>query len=112
MSAASGSLRGRVIASAAAVIFAAAAMLLYFVPPGEGTFYPRCTFHTMTGLHCPGCGATRCLAALVHGEFRQAMAYNVYLVLLLPFLAYAGVRAWIEGVTGCTLSRFHVPAWS
>jgi hypothetical protein len=33
--------------------------------------------HHLTGLHCPGCGTLRCLHALLHGDLRQAAAFNI-----------------------------------
>ena len=54
------------------LVLAAAATLLYFIPPVAGGIYPPCFFHWLTGLYCPGCGSTRCLHALLHGNFRQA----------------------------------------
>ena len=52
--------------------------------PGEFPFYPPCMLHVTTGLHCPGCGATRCVSAVLDGEFEQAVAYNPLALLLLP----------------------------
>lgn len=46
-----------------------------------------CIIHEITGLYCPGCGITRCLFALVQGEFHKAFMYNQLIVLLLPILA-------------------------
>jgi len=42
--------------------------------------------HAFTGLYCPGCGATRAMHALVHGDFAQAMAMNPAFTLALPLL--------------------------
>lgn len=65
------------------------------VPPA---WAPPCPFHVLTGLHCPGCGSTRTLHALAHGEFGRALQLNPLLVLALPFLvAWAGA-AWWRGV--------------
>ncbi len=52
------------IVLAAGVILPAGAVTLYLFPPATSTFYPRCYFYALTGLYCPGCGATRCLHAL------------------------------------------------
>ena len=83
---------------AVAVGVPAAAAFLYFVPPGQEAPYPPCWFHALTGLHCPGCGSTRCLHALLHGDLGQAAAYNGLLLLALPFLLFwavhAALRAW------------------
>src|SRR5438270_4211793 len=77
---------------AVVVVLAGAASLLYCVPPVLGGIYPACLFHALTGLHCPGCGSTRCLHALLHGDLRQAAAWNVLLLLALPYFVCAGAR--------------------
>ena len=71
--------------------------VLYYFPPGESSFYPRCLFHMFTGLHCPGCGLTRCFHALAHGDLLQALAYNaLFFFMLIPlgWLGWQQVRAW------------------
>lgn len=45
-----------------------------------------CLFHLVTGLQCPGCGATRMCLALLRLDFAAAWAANPGLLLLLPFL--------------------------
>src|SRR5438309_1565626 len=84
----------------AAVVVPVGASLLYHYPPTEYGFYPRCFFYWATGLHCPGCGMTRCAAALVHGDLEQALAYNPLFVVLLPFLMCGGSRSAYEMWTG------------
>ena len=99
-----------VLVLAAAVLLPAGAAVLSSFPPAEYTFYPRCVFHAVTGLHCPGCGATRCLHALLHGDLAQALAYNALFVLMLPLLL-AGLAAMAySGWTGRPLFRRTVPA--
>ncbi len=102
--------RRRYLAFAAAAVGIAAAVLLYAVPPGQGTFYPPCLFHFVTGFYCAGCGATRCAHALLHGDVAQAFAYNPYIVLLLPYLLLAGMLAWLEAVTGRAARLPRLPA--
>ena len=53
----------------AAVAAGAAWMAVFFVDPAMQSFLPPCLFHAFTGLYCPGCGATRALHRLVHGDF-------------------------------------------
>jgi hypothetical protein len=43
--------------------------------------------HGLTGLLCPGCGATRAIHALVDGNLLQALRSNVMIILLLPYTA-------------------------
>ena len=71
----------------AAAALAPPAALLYFVPPASSAYYPRCLFHSATGLLCPGCGATRALAALLHGHLFDALRLNALVVLLVPLAA-------------------------
>jgi len=63
------------VALGAAGVTASLALLFFFDPVGAW-FYPRCLFHTVTGLYCPGCGSLRALHALVHGHPVQAFTFN------------------------------------
>ena len=58
---------------------------LYNVDPTQCAFFPKCPTYYLFKLYCPGCGAARALHALLHGQWRQALAYNVFLTLLLPW---------------------------
>ena len=60
--------------------------LLFFFNPASTKIYPSCAFHEVTGLYCPGCGSTRALYYLLHGELREALRYNALFVLVLPLL--------------------------
>jgi hypothetical protein len=61
-------------------------VLYYRYNPEVYDFFPECPFHKYIGLDCPGCGAQRAVYALLHGNFLQAVDYNVLLVLSVPFL--------------------------
>jgi hypothetical protein len=74
----------------AAVSIGACAVLFFFNPVTHN-FYPVCLFHKLTGLNCPGCGATRSLYALLHGNFALAFRDNALLVLTLAALAARGL---------------------
>ena len=62
-----------------------------------------CIFHVVTGLQCPGCGVTRMLSALLHGDWRGAWESNA------PVLA---------GLVGLSLVRWirtgsaRLPRWA
>ncbi|MBF0567620.1 MAG: DUF2752 domain-containing protein [Nitrospirae bacterium] len=69
----------------AALIVAAATLYMY--DPSLNGFYPKCLFYQLTGLYCPGCGSTRALHQLLHGNYTAAFRLNPLTVLALPFLA-------------------------
>jgi len=73
-----------------ATAIGAGAVVFFFNPSAHG-FYPICLFHKLTGLNCPGCGGTRSLYALLHGNFSLALKDNALFVLLLPAVVLRGV---------------------
>ena len=48
-----------------------------------GDFMYPCVFHEMTGLYCPGCGATRSLRFLVRGNIWKSFIYNPIILYML-----------------------------
>ena len=64
--------------------------LLWWFDPAEVNL-PLCTFHALTGLDCPGCGATRATHELLHGRLLAAWHYNALWVLSLPLAAYLAI---------------------
>jgi hypothetical protein len=84
----------------AALVVPPGLLLLYQVAPTAGTWYPPCLIHWATGLHCPGCGTTRALHALLHGDWRQALAYNALTTFVLPLGLWYGLRQVIATLAG------------
>ncbi len=87
-------------------------VVLYRFEPGEGTFYPPCPFYYLTGLYCAGCGTTRCLHALLHGDLAQAFASNVFAVLGVPYLVYWFVRECLTAFLDVPPPRRRLPDWA
>ena len=84
----------------ALVAAAGGAFVLTVVPPGNDTFYPRCQLHSLTGLHCPGCGTTRALHSILNGRIEQALAYNALAFIVLPVVGWSlaqSVWSWNAG---------------
>ncbi len=70
----------------------AAAVVLYGFEPGVAWIFPPCPLHSLTGLHCPGCGSLRALHQLLHGHVGRAFGLNPILVISLPVLAFLRLR--------------------
>ena len=58
--------------------------VIYLFDPTHHHFYPICQFHRLTGWYCPGCGMTRALYALLHGQWLTACHDNILLVVAPP----------------------------
>lgn len=114
------------------LLLAGAAAFVAVVPPTAGSFYPKCEFHQLTGLHCPGCGLTRSAHHLLTGRPLQAVGDNLFGPLALVWLGWeAGrrgrarlrgrpdpgwwVRAdwvpWLLGALALFTVLRNVPAW-
>lgn len=67
------------IAGLTAAAFAAAVgfwLLWNFDPNASDSRFPECMFRALTGYYCIGCGMTRMLHALAHGDVLRAFAMN------------------------------------
>jgi hypothetical protein len=82
------------------VTLAVGSIYLFIFEPGKTGFFPACPFRALTGFTCPGCGSTRGLHRLLHGDVVAAFELNPLLVVSLPFLLYALLRYTNAAVRG------------
>lgn len=82
--------RGKNVVLVALVAACMALLFLYRHDPSASHLYPHCLFHALTGWQCPGCGATRALYHLLHGEIAKALRFNAFFVVFSPVLTIAG----------------------
>lgn len=52
----------------------------------EYSFSIPCLFYKFTGFYCPACGITRCIFAILNGDFIKAFKYNQLIFILIPIL--------------------------
>ena len=57
-----------------------------------GAWMPKCPVYVATGWHCPGCGSTRAVHALLHADFARALACNAVFVCAMPLVVIAWIR--------------------
>jgi Protein of unknown function (DUF2752) len=69
----------------------AAAVGLSWLPQQVGAGLPLCLFRELLGLPCPGCGMTRALHALAHGEVAAALRYHP----LAPLVVAQSLALWM-----------------
>jgi hypothetical protein len=89
----------------------AAAAVLFFFDPSKNHFYPVCQFHLLTGLYCPGCGATRASYQLLHGNFLAALHDNALFIAVLLALAARGIWYLNQRRSGRSV-RFFIPPYA
>jgi hypothetical protein len=83
---------------------------LFAVDPAGSFFFPRCPFHALTGLHCPGCGTLRALHQLLHGNPGTAFWLNPLMVASLPLIAYSFLSGLVRVVSGWKVPVSFLPA--
>lgn len=96
------SARKRALLGPLGVLAGVSAAFLYVgaVDPNAPGHYPTCPFLTVTGLYCPGCGGLRMAHAVAHGQFGEAMGFNLLAFALLPVAGFLWVRWTVSTARG------------
>ena len=68
-----------------------AAGIIYYLLSCMGISLP-CVFYEVTGLYCPGCGATRMCASFIRLDFYNAFRSNQVSFFVFPVLAVIFIR--------------------
>ncbi|MBQ8047600.1 MAG: DUF2752 domain-containing protein [Prevotella sp.] len=82
----------------------AVAFMLYRYDPAGREWAPKCVFRMLTGYNCPGCGFQRCMHSLLHGRVVEAVGYNLFLVVAVPYLLLLMAEEWL--LSGETRERW------
>lgn len=73
-----------------------ALILVYKIfDPGQTGFFPACPFHSLTGLHCPGCGSQRAVHHLLNFDIVTALYHNALLIIAIPYVLLGFLFEWI-----------------
>jgi hypothetical protein len=75
---------------------AVATVYLFIFEPGRTGLFLNCPFRLLTGFNCPGCGTTRGIHRLLHGDISGAFQFNPLMMLVLPILFFVLVRHTID----------------
>lgn len=74
-------------------------VLLWLIDPRQLNM-PLCSFHALTGYHCPGCGGTRAMHDLLHGRLLSALHHHALATLVAPLALYTFVSEVVRLVRG------------
>ena len=80
------------------------------LPPNYKLPGDLCPAHRWLNLNCPGCGLTRAIQALSHGDFGKALYYNPLVLFVVPYLTYL-VTTNIACVLFKRKIRLKLPVW-
>ena len=84
----------RVMPYALLLLLVALGVLYYFIDPMLQYFPLQCPWRTLTGTLCPACGLQRAFHALMHGRWLEALGYNYFFILSVPFVLMAVAAEW------------------
>jgi len=101
------SLKQQLLALGLAVAFC----VIYLIFGDMFGVYVPCIFRKITHLYCPGCGITRMLAAILTGDFYQALRYNPLICILLPLAIVYLVDYLINQARGQKSLLVRTPNW-
>ena len=93
-------MKKRAIISGLSVLFAGVITFILFSGGPSVSWFPQCLLRRLTGLHCPGCGMTRALHALLHGDFFAAFRFNPVGMILLPVILSGVLLEWFAWLRG------------
>lgn len=83
--------------------------VLYVYNPSVTQWAPKCVMLKLTGFRCPGCGIQRFIHQMLHGNFAEAVKYNYFAVLVLPYFAVLLFRELMpDGSFKATLGKWFV----
>ena len=72
-------------------------------------FLPRCPFFWVTGMYCPGCGTTRGVHMLLHGDFEGAMHANILMIITVPYIIHRFLAYLLLHIFGKELPSIILP---
>ena len=53
--------------------------------PSSSILFPKCPVKLLTGMQCPSCGVQRALHSLLQGRLLEALSYNYWFILSIPY---------------------------
>ena len=77
---------------------------IYFNDPSDPSIFFCPVFH-YTGVYCAGCGSTRSIYRLLHGDFFGALRYNPLMIISTPLLIYLIAEPDLNRIFGWRLPR-------
>lgn len=66
----------------------------YYIDTSKVAFPLHCVWNDLTGTDCPSCGTQRALHSLMHCRIKEALSYNIFFVISVPYALLAVISTW------------------
>lgn len=107
---AKGNLAVAAAVAGAVAVHAGAAWFFASHDPYHSEVFAPCPFRAMTGLRCPGCGGTRAMYSLLHGDLAGTVRMNPLILVLYPVVIGYGASLLADYRANPRLAR--VLSWT
>ncbi|MBN2636352.1 MAG: DUF2752 domain-containing protein [Prolixibacteraceae bacterium] len=74
------------------IVIMGLAVLFFVLDPAKYSIFPRCTFNSLTGYYCPGCGSQRAIHSLLHFDIAGVVHYNFLFLPAIFLIIYHYLR--------------------
>ena len=85
--------------------------LFIFVNSKYVNLTPKCLWKEKFGIICPGCGATRCIVSLLHGDLISSFMFNPFLFILIIYLIILDIVYSINTFFEADILKILYPKW-
>lgn len=85
--------------------------LFIFVNSKYVNLTPKCFWKENYGIICPGCGATRCITSLLHGDLISSFKFNPFLFILVIYLIILDIVYTINTFFNADILKILYPKW-
>lgn len=98
--------RRTIITVVISIVCACVGVVVYYnIDPAQSVFAPKCAFRLLTGCDCPACGGQRALHAALHGQWLDALRFNPFLLLSVPYATAVFYTSFGKSRLAVTLKR-------
>jgi hypothetical protein len=91
---------GRAGAAVGVLAMSAGSATVAYFDPTKANFFPVCPLLSLTGFACPGCGLTRGFHSLFHGDFIDALDFNMLVPVWALIFGYVFISLLLVTVRG------------
>jgi hypothetical protein len=105
--------RGMAVPVGLGALGLAACVGMWFAhPETPGGPIPPCPLRQLFGIDCPGCGGSRMMWYLMHGDVPKALHYNAVALVIVLALVYAWFAWFMQRWRGMKLPTWHDKLWA